>query len=60
MGVVLYRIFRRLRSGELLHIASRDSMGDVLTLISTFKSLWPEDAEYVVQDEHGTELELGD
>jgi hypothetical protein len=57
--VSLYRIFRRLGNGELLHIASRNSLDDAVALISSFKSLWTEEGEYVVQDDDGNVVNLG-
>jgi hypothetical protein len=57
----LYRIFRKLGNGEFMHIASRHSPEDALELVATFKSLWPdENAEYIVRDEDGNDLDLGE
>jgi len=56
----MYTVFRKLENGELMHIASRVSLGEAFQLIATIKSLWSEDAEYVVQDPAGKQVPFDD
>jgi len=52
----MYTVFRKLETGDLMHIASRVSLEEACELIARIKSLWSEGGEYVVQDAAGKQV----
>lgn len=55
-GHPMYTNFRRLENGDVIHIASRESLEDAFQLIARIRSLWSEEAEYVVRDAEGKQM----
>jgi hypothetical protein len=47
----VYRLFRQLENGELLHVASHDELEPAVQLVNTFNAHWP--GGYVVRDSEG-------
>lgn len=52
----MYSVFRRLGSGEFVHVASRDELEQAVQLVEALNSIWP--GEYVVRDSEGNDVNL--
>jgi hypothetical protein len=46
----MYRVFRQLENGELVHVASRGEREKAAQLVESLKELWP--GEYEVRAPH--------
>jgi hypothetical protein len=51
----MYRVFRQLGNGELLHVASYNELEQVMQLVRAFKAHWP--GGYLVRDSEGNDVE---
>jgi hypothetical protein len=51
----MYRVFRQLGNGELLHVASYDDFEQVVQLVKAFKAHWP--GGYLVRDSEGNDVD---
>jgi hypothetical protein len=51
----VYRVFRQLGNGELLHVASCDEFEKVMRLVKAFKAHWP--GGYLVRDSQGNDVD---
>jgi hypothetical protein len=49
-GGAMYRVFRQLENGELVHVASRGEREKAAQLVESLKVLWP--GEYEVRAPH--------
>ena len=52
----VYRVFRQLESGELIHVASRDQLDGAAEFVEALRAAFP--AEYVVRDSDENDIEL--
>jgi hypothetical protein len=52
----VYRVFRQIENGELIHVASRDQLEQAVTLVEALSEGFP--GEYVVRDSEGNNIEL--
>ena len=52
----MYRVFRQLEDGELVHIAFRYQFEQAAELVATLSATWP--GEYVVQNSEENDIEL--
>ena len=52
----MYQVYRRIRSGELVHISSPESLEQARQLVEALYLHWP--GEYVVRDSEGNDLRI--
>jgi hypothetical protein len=52
----VYRVFRQIENGELVHVASRDQLEQAVKLVEALSESFP--GEYVVRDLEGNDIEL--
>ena len=52
----MYRVFRQIENGELIHVASRDQLEQVVKLVEALSEGFP--GEYVVRDSEENDIEL--
>jgi hypothetical protein len=52
----VYRIFRQIESGELVHVALRDRLEQAAELVASLNATWP--GEYIVQDSETPDRDL--
>jgi hypothetical protein len=52
----VYRVFRQLENGELVHVASRDQLEQAVTLVEALNDAFP--GEYVLRDSEGNDIGL--
>jgi hypothetical protein len=52
----VYRVFRQIENGELIHVASRDQLEQAVKLVEALNEGFP--GEYVVRDSEGNNIEL--
>jgi hypothetical protein len=52
----VYRVFRQLENGELVHVALRDRLEQAAELAASLNATWP--GEYVVRDSEDTDRDL--
>lgn len=53
---VMYRVFKKLEDGELMHVASREEFEEAIEFARELQALWP--GEYVVRDSEGNATEM--
>jgi hypothetical protein len=52
----VYRVFRQLENGELIHVASREQLEQAVKLVEALSEGFP--GEYVVRDPEENDIEL--
>ena len=52
----MYRVFRQLENGELIHVASREQLEQAVKLVEALSEGFP--GEYVVRDPEENDIEL--
>ena len=52
----MYRVFRQLENGELVHVAWRDQLEQAVTLVEAFRDGFP--GEYLVRDSNENDIQL--
>ena len=52
----VYRVFRKIENGELVHVASRDQLEQAMKLVEALSESFP--GEDVVRDLEGNNIEL--
>jgi hypothetical protein len=55
-GGAVYRVFRQLEGGELIHVASRDQLEGAAELVEALRADFP--GEYLVRDCEENDIEL--
>lgn len=53
----MYSLLRELENGEFIHIASHDSVEQLLQLKEKLCNLWPSEGRYVVRDSDGDDVD---
>jgi hypothetical protein len=51
----VYRVFRQIENGELIHVASRDQLEQAVKLVEALSDGFP--GEYVVRDSEENDIE---
>jgi hypothetical protein len=58
-SLVVYKVFRKLETGELLEVARKDGVNEAKQLVESFSQHWPGD--YLIQNaESCTDIDLDD
>jgi hypothetical protein len=52
----MYRVYRRIQNGELVHVSSPESLEQAAHLVEALYIHWP--GEYVVRDSEGNDVRL--
>ena len=52
----MYELLRELENGEFVHVASHDSIDELLQLKEKLVNLWPSESRYVVKDSNGNDV----
>ena len=53
----MYSLLRELENGEFIHIASHNSIEQLLQLKEKLRNLWPSEGRYVVRDSDGDDVD---